>query len=281
MHDVKIAITGGNGRLGSEATACARTRGHDVTVIDRAGAPSAGSAIIDLTDFDSVSGVIGQGGFDAVIHLAGMPGRTRAAGDVLFRNNMLTSYNVLTAARQHAVQKIVFASSETILGLPFDTPPAELPITENSPTSYRVRHDYGTVKYLEDRIAQQMAADDPGLSISAMMLTTIVLPEMYAEFARFEDDVRGRGYNLWSYTDVRDAAQGVVLASEHSHPGYERFILAADDTVMWTSTRALIDRFHPTSRLTRALGTHESLFSNEKAKRVLGYSPKFSWRDDR
>lgn len=281
MHDVKIAITGGNGRLGSEATACARTRGHDVTVIDRAGAPSAGSAIIDLTDFDSVSGVIGQGGFDAVIHLAGMPGRTRVAGDVLFRNNMLTSYNVLTAARQHAVQKIVFASSETILGLPFGAPPAELPITENSPTSYRVRHDYGTVKYLEDRIAQQMAADDPGLSISAMMLTTIVLPEMYAEFARFEDDVRGRGYNLWSYTDVRDAAQGVVLASEHSHPGYERFILAADDTVMWTSTRALIDRFHPTSRLTRALGTHESLFSNEKAKRVLGYSPKFSWRDDR
>lgn len=281
MHDVKIAITGGNGRLGSEATVCARTRGHDVTVIDRAGAPSAGSAIIDLTDFDSVSGVIGQGGFDAVIHLAGMPGRTRVAGDVLFRNNMLTSYNVLTAARQHAVQKIVFASSETILGLPFDTPPAELPITENSPTSYRVRHDYGTVKYLEDRIAQQMAADDPGLSISAMMLTTIVLPEMYAEFARFEHDVRGRGYNLWSYTDVRDAAQGVVLASEHSHPGYERFILAADDTVMWTSTRALIDRFHPTSRLTRALGTHESLFSNEKAKRVLGYSPKFSWRDDR
>jgi UDP-glucose 4-epimerase len=278
---MKIAITGGNGRLGSEATTFARTRGHQVTVIDRAGPSGPESVVTDLTDFDSVSAFIGQGQFDAVIHLAGMPGRTRVAGDVLFRNNMLTSYNVLTAARQAAVRKIVFASSETILGLPFDISPAELPIVETSPTSYRVGHDYGTVKYLEDRIAQQMAADDPGLSISAIMLTTIVLPEMYADFARFEDAPRDRGYNLWSYTDVRDAAQGVVLASEHAEPGYERFILAADDTVMATSTNELVDRFHPTSRLTRELGPHESLFSNEKAKRVLGYSPRYGWRAGR
>lgn len=281
MYDVKIAITGGNGRLGSEATACARTRGHQVTVVDREGTPDPESTIIDLTDFDSVSAVIGQGGFDAVVHLAGMPGRTRVAGDVLFRNNMLTSYNVLTAARQADVRKIVFASSETILGLPFDTSPAELPIVETSPTSFRVGHDYGMVKHLEDQIAQQMAADDPGLSISAIMLTTIVLPEMYADFARFEDDAQGRGYNLWSYTDVRDAAQGVVLASEHLEPGYERFILAADDTVMTTPTGELVGRYHPTSRLTKQLGTHESLFSNEKAKRVLGYSPQFGWRSER
>jgi UDP-glucose 4-epimerase len=152
---------------------------------------------------------------------------------------------------------------------------------EESPTSYRVGHDYGTVKYLEDRIAQQMAKDVPGLSISAMMLTTIVLPEMYADFARFEDDARARGYNLWSYTDVRDAAQGVVLASEYLEPGYERFILAADDTVMSTPTSELVQRHHPTSRLTRRLGMHETLFSNEKAKRMLGYSPQFGWRGNR
>lgn len=278
---MKIAITGGNGRLGSEATAYARARGHEVTVVDRDGDPGPETEIMDLTDFDSVAAVISHGGFDAVIHLAGMPGRTRVAGDVLFRNNMLTSYNVLTAARQAAVHKIVFASSETILGLPFDTSPTELPIVETSPTSYRVGHDYGMVKYLEDRIAQQMAADDPCLSISAIMLTTITLPETYVDFAGFEDDARGRGYNLWSYTDVRDAAQGVVLASEYAEPGYERFILAADDTVMTTPTSELVDRFHPISRLTKQLGTHESLFSNEKAKRVLGYSPQFGWRSER
>ena len=278
---MKIAITGGNGRLGSEATVYARARGHEVTVIDRDGDPGPETEIMDLTDFDSVAAVISRGSFDAVIHLAGMPGRTRAAGDVLFRNNMLTSYNVLTAARQATVHKIVFASSETILGLPFDTSPTELPIVETSRTSFRVGHDYGMVKHLEDQIAQQMAADDPGLSISAIMLTTIVLPEMYADFARFEDDAQGRGYNLWSYTDVRDAAQGVVLASEHLEPGYERFILAADDTVMTTPTNELVGRYHSSSRLTKHLGTHESLFSNEKAKRVLGYSPQFGWRSER
>ena len=275
---MKIAITGGNGRLGSEATSYAQSRGHQVTVVDRQGEPGAHSSILDLTDFASVESVIGRGRFDAVIHLAGMPGRARVAGDVLFRNNMLTSYNVLTAARRASVRKIVFASSETILGLPFETSPAELPIVETSPTSYRVSHEYGTVKYLEDCVAQQMAAEDPELSISAMMLTTIVLPEMYAEFARYEEDARARGYNLWSYTDVRDAAQGVVLACEHLAPGYERFILAADDTVMTTSTAELLAHFHPTSRLTRALDTHQSLFSNEKAKRMLGYSPQHNWR---
>lgn len=277
---MKIAITGGNGRLGSEATAYARAREHEITVIDREGTPGTQAAIMDLTDFDGVNAVIGGGRFDAVIHLAGMPGRTRVAGDVLFRNNMLTSYNVLTAARQANVRKVVFASSETILGLPFDNSPTELPIVETSPTTYRVGHDYGTVKYLEDRIAQQMAADDPDLSISAIMLTTIVLPEMYADFAQFENDPRGRGYNLWSYTDVRDAAQGVVLAAEYDEPGYERFILAADDTVMATPTSELVERYHPTSRLSKELGTHESLFSNVKAKRLLGYSPQFGWRSE-
>lgn len=276
---MKIAITGGNGRLGIETTEYARARGHMVTVMDREGDPDSESVIVDLTDFDSVDSVIGGGGFDAVVHLAGMPGRTRIAGDVLFRNNMLTSYNVLTAARRAAIKKVVFASSETILGLPFETSPAELPIVETSPTSYRVGHDYGMVKYLEDVIAQRMAVDEPGLSINAIMLTTIVLPEMYSDFAEFENDVRGRGYNLWSYTDVRDAAQGVVLAAEYAGPGYERFILAADDTVMMTPTAELVERFHPASRLNKEFAEHESLFSNEKAKRVLGYSPQHDWRN--
>lgn len=276
---MKIAITGGNGRLGSEATAYAREHGHQVTVIDREGEPGPESVITDLTDFDSVYEAIGGQDFDAVVHLAGMPGRSRVAGDVLFRNNMLTSYNVLAAARRTAVRKVVFASSETILGLPFDTSPAELPIVETSPIAFRVGHDYGMVKYLEDCIGQQMAADDPGLSISAIMLTTIVLPEMYPDFAQYAQDERGRGYNLWSYTDVRDAAQGVILAAEFAAPGYERFILAADDTAMAAPTDALISRHHPTSRLRKEFGTHESLFSNEKAKRMLGFAPRFGWRD--
>lgn len=276
---MRIAITGGNGRLGSEATAYARTRGHDVTVIDRVGDQGPASAIIDLTEFDSVDKVIREGRFDAVIHLAGMPGRTKVAGNLLFRNNMLTSYNVLSAAQRAGVSKIVFASSETILGLPFSESPAELPIVEISPATYRTGHDYGMVKYLEEQIAQHMAADDPALSISAMMLTTIVLPEMYENFASYEQDARGRGYNLWSYTDVRDAGQGIVLAAEYRVPGYERFILAADDTVMSTPTADLVERFHPGSTVTRKLGEHETLFSNEKAKRLLGFAPQYGWRN--
>lgn len=276
---MKIAITGGNGRLGSEATACARDRGHNVTVIDRIAAPDAGAIVTDLTDFDNVSAVINAGGFDALIHLAGLPGRTKIAGDVLFRNNMLTTYNVLTAAQKAGIGKVVFASSETIYGLPFDISPAELPIVETSPVTYRKGHDYGMVKYLEDQIAQHMAEQDSELSISAIILTTIVLPEMYANFPDYENDARARGYNLWSYTDVRDAGRGVVLAAEYTEAGYERFILAADDTVMSTPTADLVASFHPTSALTRELGTHETLFSNEKAKRVLGFAPEFSWRN--
>jgi nucleoside-diphosphate-sugar epimerase len=274
---MKIAVTGGNGRLGSEAVRFARGRGHDVVVLDRFGDDAHSFIRLDLTDFAAVDAAIGSGGFDAVVHLAGMPGRTQAPGDVIFHNNMLASYNVLTAARRAGTAKIVYASSETILGLPFDASPPYLPVDEDTPDSFS--SDYGLVKFLEERIARQLAGWNPELSITGIVLTTITLPELYEAFPGYETAPGPRGYNLWSYTDVRDAGQGVVLAAEYSVPGFERIILAADDTVMSRPTAELVSEFHPGTPVRGQLAERGTLFSNEKAKRLLGFAPRHSWRD--
>jgi hypothetical protein len=62
-------------------------------------------------------------------------------------------------------------------------------------------------------------------------------------------------------------------------PGFDRFIIAAADTVMRTPSAELAASAFPGVEVRRELSGTESLLSIEKAKRVLGYAPEHSWRD--
>jgi nucleoside-diphosphate-sugar epimerase len=128
---MRIVVTGGSGKAGRWVVRDLRERGHRVLNVDARpdGIGPHGSCIVaDLTDpgqaFELMAGA------EAVVHLAAIPAPELRSPAETFRINALSTYNVFAAAEAHRVARVVWASSETVLGLPFDTPPAFAPIDE-------------------------------------------------------------------------------------------------------------------------------------------------------
>ena len=237
---------------------------------------------MDLRDYGQVVDVFlgledRHTGFDAVVHLAAIPAPGHAPDAATFENNMQATYNVFQAARRAGIKKIVYASSETVLGLPFDVDPPYLPVDEEYPA--RPESTYSLVKHLEEQMAVQLTRWDPELSITGLRFSNVMDPEDYEEFPGFDADARLRKWNLWGYIDGRDGAQAVARALEHGIPGFEAFIIANADTVMSRSSAGLAAEVFPDVRVAKELGEHETLLSIDKAKRLLGYAPEHSWRN--
>jgi UDP-glucose 4-epimerase len=85
---------------------------------------------------------------------------------------------------------------------------------------------------------------------------------------------------LWGYIDARDGAQAIRRALEWDTTGFDRFIIAAADTVMSRPNAELVAEVFPGVPLKRNLGVNDTLLSIDKARRVLGYAPAHSWRDE-
>jgi nucleoside-diphosphate-sugar epimerase len=103
-------------------------------------------------------------------------------------------------------------------------------------------------------------------------------PADYADFPSFDADPALRSWNLWSYIDARDGAQAVRRALEHPEPGFEVFIIANADTVMSRPTADLVEERYPDLEVRKELAEHETLLCIDKARRILGFEPKYSWR---
>jgi nucleoside-diphosphate-sugar epimerase len=258
-----------------------REDGHAVTSLDRTGVRSPGFAAIDLRNYGQVVDVFlgledRSAGFDAVVHLAAIPAPGLAPDAATFENNMQATYNVFQAARRAGIKKIVYASSETVLGLPFDVDPPYIPVDEEYPA--RPESTYSLVKHLEEQMAIQLTRWDPDLSITGLRFSNVMDPEDYEEFPSFDSDAKLRKWNLWAYIDGRDGAQAVARALERARPGFEVFIIANEDTVMGRSSASLAAEVFPNVKVVKDLGEHETMLSIDKAKRVLGFAPEHSWR---
>jgi len=278
---MRVIVTGGCGKLGRAVSAHLVNGGHQVTVFDRIPVRDSFVVGIDLTDFgqvlDAVLGVeYAHGGVDAIVHLAAIPAPGIVADAETFRNNMLSTYHVLQAARRAKVKRIVTASSETVLGLPFEIPPPYLPVDEEYPA--RPESTYSLVKHLEEQLAIQLTRWDPELSITALRFSNVMGPDDYAAFPTFQDDATTRQWNLWGYIDERDGAQAVERALERRGPGFETFIIAAEDTVMERSSAELAQEVFPDVAVPRPLTGRETLLSIDKARRLLGYAPEHTWQ---
>ena len=278
-----ILVTGSRGKLGRAVVARLVADGHDVHGLDSQPAPpSHDYTRIDLTDYgqvvDAMFGVQDRyDGVDAVVHLAAIPAPGQATDIATFHNNMPATFNVFQAARRAGVRRIVYASSETVLGLPFETPPPYIPVDEDY--AARPESTYSLVKHLEEQLAIQLCRWDPELSILALRFSNVMYPEDYAEFPSFDADATLRRWNLWGYIDARDGAQAVARALAHDEPGFDRFVIANADTVMSRSSAALVAEQFPGVPVTKELGEHETLLSIDKARSVLGFEPEHSWRD--
>jgi nucleoside-diphosphate-sugar epimerase len=279
---MRILVTGGSGKLGTAVVSGLGKAGHSVVNLDVAGERGAGFLRVDLTDYgqvvDAFSGVDDKyDAVDAVVHLAAIPAGGIQADSATFHNNMNATFNVFQAARRAGIDKIVYASSETLLGIPLDIDPAYLPLDEDFPS--RPESMYAVTKHLEEELAQKLVRWNPELSITALRFSNVMVEADYAGFEEFQDDISLRRWNAWGYIDARDGAQAVLKALEYAAPGFDRFIIAAADTVMRTPSAELAANGFPGVELKRDVTGTESLLSIEKARRVLGYEPQHSWKD--
>ncbi len=280
-----VVVTGGSGKLGRACVAELVEHGWQVVVFDRArpAALPASAAFLplELTDYgDVLDAMLSVEGryrrVDALVHLAAVPAPGVVGDHATFANNMNASYNVFTAARRAGITDIVWASSETVLGLPFDTPPPYLPVDEEYPP--RPESTYSLVKTLEERLAAELCRWDPGLKMIGLRFSNVMEPADYQAFPGFDADARLRKWNLWGYIDARDGAQAVRLALARPERGMEVFIIANADTVMSRPNAELVAEVFPGVAIRRELGRHDSLLSIDKARRLLGYAPRHSWR---
>jgi nucleoside-diphosphate-sugar epimerase len=279
---MRIAVTGGSGKLGRAVIEALANAGHTVLNLDRSGSRGEAFTEVDFTDYgqaaDALFGIDNRhDGLDAVVHLAAAPAGGILPDAATFANNMLSTFNVFQAARRAGISKIVYASSETLLGIPFELDPPYIPVDEKYPS--RPESVYAVVKHLEEELAIKLTRWDPELRITALRFSNVMEVADYANFAGYQQDASLRRWNLWGYIDSRDGAQAVVRALEVQEKGFDTFIIAAADTVMQRSSAELVAEVFPDVTLIRAVSGTETLLSIDKARALLGYDPQHSWRD--
>ena len=278
-----IVVTGGSGKAGRACINELVAHGYQLCNVDRV--PGVDESVpfsqVDLTDFGQTMAALSAidervHKVTGIVHLAAIPAPGRAPNHVTFETNTISTYNVFEAARQLQIKNIVWASSETVLGLPFDIPPPYVPVDEEYPG--RPETAYSLSKLVGEEMAKQFCRWDPQLKIIGLRLSNVMSPEDYARFPGFQDDARKRKWNVWSYIDARDAAQAFRLALEADIKGAEIFIIANADTVMFRDNKGLLAEVFPNVPQRGTFGPNDSLFSIEKARRILKYEPKYSWR---
>jgi nucleoside-diphosphate-sugar epimerase len=286
-----IVVTGGSGKAGQAVIRDLLRHGHRVVNVDVAAPRDALCHFIkaDINDLGQTidalcasPGTVDRrrmslGETDAVIHLAGIPAPGIAPEPAIFQNNMMTTYNVFSAALRSGIRRVVWASSETVFGLPMTrTPPIFAPMTEEHPPAPET--GYALAKLLCEQMARQMHRWCPQTCFIGLRISNIFTEADYAAIPGFQADPEQRKWNLWSWVDARDVAQACRLALALPASGADCFTIAAADTLMPTPSAELMARHFPGVPIDETLGRYDTLLSIAKARAVLGYAPTHTWR---
>ncbi len=286
-----VVVTGGSGKTGSAVIRELLAHGWQVLNVDVAAPrePLCQWLKADLTDMGQAVDAIRRppgmvdrrrgplGDAEAVIHLAGITAPALLPDAVTFQTNLMSTYNVFNAALRFGLRRVVYMSSETVFGLPFTrTPPQFAPVTEDHPVVPESGYAFG--KCMTEDMARQMNRWCPDVSFIGFRLSNVFDDKDSAEIPSFWADPATRKWNLWSWVDARDVAQACRLALEAPLSGADVFTIAAADTLMRETNAELMARYYPDVPIRGEIGTHDTLLSIDKARRLLGYAPRHTWR---
>jgi nucleoside-diphosphate-sugar epimerase len=292
---MRILFTGGSGKAGKHVVAHLAEQGHQVTNADLVplGHPGVSDLRVDLTDAGEVwSALAGlatfdeldlpqQPSYDAVVHFAAVPRILLRPDAATYAANVLSTFHVLEAATRLGVRKVVFASSETTYGICFaqgERRPDYLPVDEEHPT---VPEDAYAMSKVAGEVTARSFQARTGTDVYGLRINNVIEPHEYDElFPAFVADPALRRRNIFAYIDTRDLSRLVERCLEVDGLGYEVFNVANADLSVAATTDEVRARFYDGVELRRPLGEHETFYAIDKARRLLGYDPQHSWRDE-
>ena len=291
---MRVLFTGGSGKAGKYVVEHLVQRGHKVLNIDKTILvhDTVQTRLADITDagqmfdvmssyanYDELDETAGPKTFDAVVHFAAVPRFMMASDHECYRVNTLGTYNVIDAAVKLGVKKIIFASSETTYGICFangDRKPDYLPIDEHHSV---VPEDAYAMSKVVNEVTARSFQKKSGFDIYGLRINNVIEPHEYIQnFPTYIKNPELRRRNIFSYIDARDLGQMVERCLATDGLGYELFNVANDDHSVALSSAQLIQKYY------QGVPVHDaqmkgSFYSNEKAKKLLGFVPQYSWRD--
>ena len=130
-----------------------------------------------------------------------------------------------------------------------------------------------------ETMAEQYTRWDPTTKIISLRFSNVMLPEEYKTFEGWQKDPKARYWNCWGYIDARDGGQSVQCALKSELKGHHAYLIAAEDTCMRMSNEELCKAVFPGVEYKPTKGPNDTLLSIDKAKKELGFAPKYKWQD--
>lgn len=271
---MRIAITGGSGRIGRAVINLALAQGHDVVSIDRVPAPpdliqpNITHVRAEITNYPELERALHE--CDAVVHLAAIPSPHGRPDYEVHHNNVVGSYNVLSAAARLGIKRVCQASSINAIGgfysrwVRYDY----LPVDEAHP-SYN-QDPYSLSKWLAEQQADSFARQYESMTIASLRLHWIVQERANAKL-RDSEPVALLPKQLWGYTRLDAAARACLLSLTAVFTGHEVFYIVAADTMVDQPSLELKQQFFPDVPARAAFEGRQGFFNTQKAQRILGW----------
>lgn len=291
-----VLVTGGSGRLGRSVVAGLAAAGYSVVSADREAIAHVPDGVVqeavDLTAPGEAARLMAAHSPDAVIHLAAIAVPFSAPENVILETNAKLAFAVLEAATNAGVERIITASSPTVLGYgnPAGWLPEALPLDEN--TTPRPWNAYALSKLLAEQTMQMFAAaNGERIRYAAFRPCFVISPEEWDgaptqqghTLSERLQDPELSAPALFNYLDARDAADFLVvlLRKLPEIPNAQVFFVGAADALADAPLADLMPRFVPGSEdLAAGLTGSSPAFSIAKAREMLGWEPRRSWRSE-
>ncbi len=295
MKDIKVAITGGAGRLG-RCVAATLFETCELTIVDKHDGAASERAPIDVLDREMLATAIA--GQDAIIHLAAIDASINASEHAFYETNTLAAWNVLELGYSAGVRQFVICSSSSVYGFSQSNKlgsPEALPIDESH--SCRPSSAYGLSKQVTEVIAEGFSRR-PDMSVTVLRPCFVAFDDLLEQMCSEREErnklpkaVDSGTKHKWieplpvlrSWVDPESVADCFRCALEAKLPGFHVFNVNSDDTFIHDGTLAymkmtfgeLPDRI---DQVFYAQNTRASIFDNRLALSVLGWTPRVDWR---